>query len=519
MNRSARIIVAVLVTAAFPACGRADAAQKVLLTKGDLSCWVAASDWAVTGDALLNPKNENMLVVSDGNQVIVNSRRGNSAPLVSNTKFGDVRAHIEFVIPKNANSGVLFQGRYRLNICDSWGQIDSISPGLECGGIYPRWDETRAVKAYEGRSPRINASRPAGQWQSFDVIFRAPRFDCKGNKITSARFEKVLHNRKLIQENVEVSGPSRDSIKDDEEETGPIVLMGDRGPVAFRNLWVVPIEPDRDGLMNPFFAMDTGTIDESHKTAESQAGMLKELGYAGVGYWEREPNKGNAGLGEMLTGLDKQGLKLFSVYWTIKLDEPNQKFMPAILSSIELLRGRPTIVWLAITSDAYPRSSPAGDQRAVEIITCIADAAHEQGNTVALYPHSDFWLERIDDAVRLAQKANRRNVGVTFNLYHWLRTDSPENMNSAIKRAMPYLFVATVNGTIPSGSIETLDKGTFDVYSFLKVIRQEGFTGPIGLQGYGIGGDVRDNLSRSISAWRRFSMRLATENAESIDIR
>ena len=514
MSRRTRIIIVILAAGGFQLCDTADAAQKVVLTKGDLSCWVAGSDWAMAGDALLNPKNENLLVVSEGNQVIVNSRRGNSTPLVSNTKFGDVRAHIEFAIPKNANSGVLFQGRYRLNICDSWGQIESISPGLECGGIYPRWNESRAVKAYEGHSPQINASRPLGQWQSFDVIFRAPRFDDKGEKKANARFEKVLHNGKLIQENVEVSGPSRDSIKNDEEETGPIVLLGDRGPVAFRNVWVVPIEPDRDGLTNPFFAMDTGTIDEFHKTAESQAEMLKELGYAGIGYWEREPNKGNAGLAEMLRVVNGQGLRVFSVYWTIKLEEPNEKFLPEILNSIELLHGRQTIIWLAITSDAYPKSSPAGDQRAVEIINCIADAAHEQGNTVALYPHAEFWLERIDDAVRLAKKANRRNVGVTFNLYHWLRTDGPENIDSVIKKAMPYLFAATINGTTPAGSIETLDKGTFDVYTFLKVLKQEGFTGPIGLQGNGIGGDVRDNLSRSIAAWRRFSMRLATENTE-----
>jgi hydroxypyruvate isomerase len=134
---------------------------------------------------------------------------------------------------------------------------------------------------------------------------------------------------------------------------------------------------------------------------------------------------------------------------------------------------------------------------------------------VALYPHEGFWLEKVDDAVRVAQKCNRRNIGLSFNLYHWLKTDSPANMGTAITRAMPYLFAVTINGTTEAGSIETLDKGTFDVYRFLRVIKREGFKGPIGLQGYGIGGDVRENLRRSMDAWRGFSRRLATEEAES----
>jgi hypothetical protein len=75
----------------------------------------------------------------------------------------------------------------------------------------------------------------------------------------------------------------------------------------------------------------------------------------------------------------------------------------------------------------------------------------------------------------------------------------------------------TINGSTEAGSIETLDKGTFDVYRFLRAIKREGFKGPIGLQGYGIGGDARENLRRSMGAWRVFSQRLATEEAESID--
>ena len=490
--------------------------EKVVLTGGDFSAWRDSSDWTMAGNAFLHPRNENLLATKEGTGVIMNGRRAKSQPLVSKQEFGDARIHVEFVISKGSNSGVYIQGRYELQICDSWQEPNGLYPGSECGGIYPRWDESRMTRPYEGHSPAVNASRPAGEWQSFDVVFRAPRFDREGKKVASACFVKVIHNGKVIHSNVELGGPTRGSSQANESGIGPIVLQGDHGPVAFRNIWVVPIDLDKMGLTNPFFAMDTGTIDEARKTAKLQAEMVKELGYAGIGYWERDISRGAAGLREMLGELDRCGLKAYPVYFTIKLEEPNEQYLPMIEDSIKLLAGRQTMIWLATTSDVHRKSSPAGDEQAVGIIREIADAAYKNGVSVALYPHADFWLEKIDDAVRVAEKTNRRNVGVTFNLYHWLKTDSPANMEQAVKKALPYLFVATINGTTEAGSIETLDQGTFDVYKFLKSLKRNGFKGPIGLQGYGIGGDVRENLRRSMEAWRRFSQRLAEEEAEEL---
>ena len=496
-------------------CGTAQAAEKVLLT--DLGGWQRNTDWSVVADAFMHQRNENLLSAREGTGVIMNGRSAKSPPLVSGGEFGDARIHIEFIIPKGSNSGVYLQGQYEIQIFDSWSDSNVSYPGGECGGIYQRWDESRLVKGYDGHSPRVNACRPPGQWQSFDIIFKAPRFDSKGNKIANARIVKLWHNGTLIHEDVELSGPTRGSFKPEDVAKGALVLQGDHGPVAFRNIWVAPIDLDRMGLTNPFFAMDTGTIDENHKSAKSQAEMLKELGYAGIGYWQKDAAAGKAGLAEMLGELNKCGLKAYTVYFTIKLEEPNDSYLPLIAESSKLLAGSGAIVWLAITSDVHRRSSAGGDERAAAIIRDIADIAWKDGVRVALYPHADFWLEKVDDAVRVAEKVNRRNVGVTFNLYHWLKTDSPANMENAINKAMPYLFVATINGTTEAGSIETLDRGTFDVYKFLRAIKREGFKGPIGLQGYGIGGDVRENLRRSMEAWRGFSRRLATEEAEAIN--
>jgi len=72
--------------------------------------------------------------------------------------------------------------------------------------------------------------------------------------------------------------------------------------------------PVREGLANEFFAMDTGTIDANHKTAEAQVEMVKELGYAGIAYWEGNPKRGDYDLREMLRELDRNGLKIEPLY-------------------------------------------------------------------------------------------------------------------------------------------------------------------------------------------------------------
>ncbi|HLF95430.1 MAG TPA: family 16 glycoside hydrolase, partial [Planctomycetota bacterium] len=84
--------------------------------------------------------------------------------------------------------------------------------------------------------------KAAGEWQSFDVVFLAPRFDAAGKKTANARFVKVTHNGQVIHEEVEVTGPTRAGAWEDEKPLGPIMLQGDHGPVAFRNLRVRPLK-------------------------------------------------------------------------------------------------------------------------------------------------------------------------------------------------------------------------------------------------------------------------------------
>ncbi len=353
--------------------------------------------------------------------------------------------------------------------------------------------------------PRVNASRAPGQWQTFDIIFCAPRFDKNGRKISNARFEKVVHNGIAVHEDVELTGPTRASAYNDEKPFGPLMLQGDHGPVAYRNIRIAPAGA------NPFFATDTGIKDAKHASAKEQVEMVKELGYAGIGYTERN------GLAEMLKELDKNGLRLFTVYLGVNIDPGQQKYDPKLKEAINTLKGRNTILWLYVISKKHKPSSPEGDSRAVEIIREIADMAAEAKLRVALYPHHRFWVEQVEDAVRVAKKVNRKNMGVTFNLCHWLMVDDEKNMKSLIESAMPYLFVVTINGADSGGKnwkqlIQTLDRGSFDTYKFMKTLKELGYTGPVGLQGYGIKGDAYENLKRSMNAWRQLSKQLKKDD-------
>ena len=221
-----------------PATGTAD--EKVLLDSQDLTSWRSPTgDWQTAASVTLNENDPKVFVIAAGKGILVNGQSGRTSDLLSNFEHGDVEAHIEFCVPQGSNSGVYFQGRYEIQVFDSWG-VDEPKYS-DCGGIYRRWKNNQG---YEGHAPRVNASRAPGQWQVFDIIFRAPRFDRNGKKTENARFVKVIHNGKLVHENVEVTGPTRAATFENQPEKplGPLMLQGDHGPVAYRDIQLKPMK-------------------------------------------------------------------------------------------------------------------------------------------------------------------------------------------------------------------------------------------------------------------------------------
>jgi hypothetical protein len=206
----------------------------------DLSAWREPhGDWQIVGSVRPGGEDDRLLVASPGTGILVNGKSGRTRNLLTKADHGDARVHVEFMVPKGSNSGVYFQARYEIQVLDSWG-VEQPKYG-DCGGIYQRWRDGRG---FDGHAPRTNASRPPGEWQSFDVVFKAPRFDAAGKKVENARFVRVEHNGIVVHENVELTGPTRASTFRDEQPLGPLMLQGDHGPVAYRNLKITPLDAE-----------------------------------------------------------------------------------------------------------------------------------------------------------------------------------------------------------------------------------------------------------------------------------
>jgi hypothetical protein len=214
-----------------------------LLNGRDLSGWhglgKAPNDWfTATGiiwDRLLGPTRLSA-VRGPGNRIL-NGPQGRTANLVSDQKFGDIELYLEFMLAKGSNSGVYLHGLYEVQIFDSYGSTEPVTSS-DCGGIYHRWIDNHGVG---GSAPSRNACRRPGEWQSYHIWFRAPRFDASGRKIANAKFIRVVFNGLSVQDNVEVDGPTRAAMDAPEAATNPIMLQGDHGPVAFRNIYVRPL--------------------------------------------------------------------------------------------------------------------------------------------------------------------------------------------------------------------------------------------------------------------------------------
>jgi sugar phosphate isomerase/epimerase len=254
---------------------------------------------------------------------------------------------------------------------------------------------------------------------------------------------------------------------------------------------------------NAFFAFCIDTHDAKKRNLEQQAQMLKELGYDGVGHlWLKD-------VPERLKTLDAAGLKLFQITMTVDIAPGKPAYDPQFKEIMPLLKGRG--VQFVLLMNGFKPSDPAGDERAVEIVRDMAAIASASGAQILLYPHSFMWMEKVEDAVRVADKVDRPNVGVMFNLCHWLRVTKDRDYKTRLAKAMPRLWAVSISGADEfddqpgwSHYIQPLGRGSFDMAAFLKTLRELGYTGPVGLQCFGIPGDVRDTLAESIKAWRGY---------------
>jgi hypothetical protein len=158
----------------------------------------------------------------------------NAGDILTKQAFGDCQLHVEWATPDppsgedqaRGNSGVYLMGLYELQVLDSY--KNKTYPDGQAAAIYGQYP------------PLVNASRPPGQWQAYDIIFHGPHFDAKGKAVRPARMT-VFHNGVLAQDNVELTGPTA-YMKRPPYQAHPEklrLLLQDHGqPVRFRNIWI-----------------------------------------------------------------------------------------------------------------------------------------------------------------------------------------------------------------------------------------------------------------------------------------
>jgi len=170
-------------------------------------------------------------ILLDNGAMEVNVKKGS---VVTKKKFNDFKLHLEFRTPfmpkargqARGNSGVYMQERYEVQVLDSYGLEGKDN---ECGGIY------------KVAVPRVNMCAPPLQWQTYDVVFHAPRFDKDGKKIKNAVLT-VKQNGVVIHDNLEIPGPTGGAGGKNENQPDGIYLQDHHNPVQYRNIWILPLK-------------------------------------------------------------------------------------------------------------------------------------------------------------------------------------------------------------------------------------------------------------------------------------
>jgi hypothetical protein len=226
----------------------------VLFDGEDMSKWRAAGG----GDAKWIVKNGNMEAVAGGGPVF--TRQG----------FGDIQLHLEWAAPTpgrgksqgRGNSGVFLMSRYEIQILDSYENV-TYTDG-QAGALYGQYP------------PLVNPSRPEGEWQAYDIIFRRPRFKPDGSVMSAARVT-LLHNGIVVQDGSEYWGPTawlQHNPYESHPDRLPIYLQDHGNPVLYRNIWLR--ELDEEPRKGPTTRQTKPLVSFSPEYLDRYVGEYKE---------------------------------------------------------------------------------------------------------------------------------------------------------------------------------------------------------------------------------------------------
>jgi sugar phosphate isomerase/epimerase len=259
--------------------------------------------------------------------------------------------------------------------------------------------------------------------------------------------------------------------------------------------WIVPCQAQK--LPNEFFVFhNIISGDNTHKSYDSQVSLVKANGFDGIEIGSEESFE------EMIAAIDNNKFKCSSFY--VKLKVEDKYIDPALQSAIKKLKDMGTVISPHIVRGTPSPGGPtsAEDAAIVELLKELSTLCAEFGLQIALYPHWNFYMETTSHALDLVKKVNRKNVGLGFNLCHWLATTNEQqrvDLYPHLRTLRPHLKIMSVNGannvismkqTIWDDYILPLGQGSFDTKALVEFMTGElGYRGPIGIQAFNIKGD------------------------------
>jgi sugar phosphate isomerase/epimerase len=269
-------------------------------------------------------------------------------------------------------------------------------------------------------------------------------------------------------------------------------------------------------LTNEFFTLHNIIRGDSiYNTPDKQVELIKKAGFDAIEINQVENFE------SMKASLDKYQFKGAYFYVKLKLEEPY--FDKRLADYIQQLKGTNVIIAPFIVSESkkFKPSSHDADTLVVRLVRQIADMAKKSNLQVAIYPHYGFYVERTDHALALVKEINRKNVGLTFNLCHWLATTSQSERSTLkphLKELSPSLKMITICGAndvvtqqknVWDDYILPLGTGSFDTYDLVKyMVKDLKFKQPIGVQCYNIKGNKPLLVQNTITVWKEYKKRL-----------
>ncbi len=263
-------------------------------------------------------------------------------------------------------------------------------------------------------------------------------------------------------------------------------------------------------LDNIFYCFNNGvrTLPNAPVGFDAQAALVKKLGYDGLaGHTEDNYH-------ELRDAMDKVELEMPEMYIAMNIVDGKISYHEALKGILEHSKDRDLLVALHLHADKFMDNKADGDELFVEGIRDLADFAAPLNVNIAIYPHVNFYCEKLEHAMDLAERIDRKNAGVIFNLCHLLKVEGEEGWEEKALAALPELFMVSINGADSGNTkemgwdrlIQPLGEGSFDTYKLVKLLKDKGYDGKFGLQCYNIQQDCEVALTKSIHTWKKYKL-------------